>query len=221
MMQRLMSLDRLSDRKNRKRVAIGLLLLVLLVSAMRLGSSVMLAAAIAEESSLEPPYELVIGTVVDNAFDDLITQMRRQPALFRIFAPAKKVAGAPENKDAAGAEGVVVLVDRTVGSKGLRSVAVELLDPLLVQIARGKFPDAHVVDGTRPPPPGAPSVSSVQYILGGSLSSLDPLVRTSNGTFRFDLSLIDTKTDYIVAQVSVRFTAKGVNLEPQFCCVSH
>ena len=145
-----------------------------------------------------------------------------------MFAPAKKVAGAPENKDAAAPGRVVIMVDTTVDREGLRSAAVELLDPLLVQIARQKLPEAEVIDGTgapyRPaplPPYGQTSVSSVQYILGGRLSSVDTLLRTSKGTFRFDLLLTDTKTDYIVAQASVRFAAKDVNLEPLNCCVSH
>jgi hypothetical protein len=176
--------------------------------------------AVAEEPSLEPPYELVIDSVVDAAFDDLIFQIQRQPALRSMFAPAKKAAGASDNKDAAVPSRVTVMVDRTVDRKGLRSVAVELLDPLVVQTARQKLPEANVVDGTRPSS-GSTSVTSVQYILDGRLSSLDAMLRTSDGTFRFDLLLTDTKTDYIVAQVSVRFTAKGVNLVPEFCCVSH
>ncbi len=221
MMQRFMSLGRLSDRKDRKRAATRVLLSVMLVSAAALAPAV-------AEPPLEPPYELVINSVVDATLDDLIAQMRRQPALYSMFAPAKKVAGAPENKDAAAPGRVVIMVDTTVDREGLRSAAVELLDPLLVQIARQKLPDAEVIDGTgapyRPaplPPYGQTSVSSVQYILGGRLSSVDTLLRTSKGTFRFDLLLTDTKTDYIVAQASVRFAAKDVNLEPLNCCVSH
>lgn len=213
------SLDPLSDRENPKREGRTIVRSALTLLSVLLLYSVIPRAAFADESSLEPPYELVIGTVIDNAFDDLISQLQRQPSLFRVFAPARNLSG--ETGDAAVPDHVVVLVDRAIGSKGLRSVAVEVLDPMLVQMARQKFPEANVVDGTRPPAPGTPSVTHVQYILGGTLSSLDPLVRTSNGTFRFDLSLMDAKTDYIVGQVSVRFTATGVNLEPQFCCVSH
>jgi hypothetical protein len=208
-----MSRARLSD-KSRKRAVSGVLLLVVLVCAPAQ------TPAVAEEPSLEPPYELVIDSVVDAAFDDLIFQIQRQPALRSMFAPAKKAAGPSDNKDAAVPSRVTVMVDRTVDRKGLRSVAVELLDPLVVQTARQKLPEANVVDGTRPSS-GSTSVTSVQYILDGRLSSLDAMLRTSDGTFRFDLLLTDTKTDYIVAQVSVRFTAKGVNLVPEFCCVSH
>jgi hypothetical protein len=220
-MKVVMSLARLSDRRNPKRAVSGVLLLIVLLSA---GTPTLAVAeeapAVAEEPSLEPPYELVINSVVDAAFDDLIFQIQRQPALRSMFAPVKKVAGASDDKEAAAPGRVTVMVDRTVDRKGLRSVAVELLDPLVIQIARQKLPEANVVDGTRPPS-GPTSVKSVQYILDGRLSSLDAMLRTPDGTFRFDLLLTDTKTDYIVAQVSVRFTAKGVNLVPEFCCVSH
>src|SRR5580658_5911721 len=120
MMQRFMSSARLSGRNNRKnnrkRAATGVLLLVLLAC------SAMLAPAVAEE--LEPPYELVIDSVVDNAFDDLAQQMRRQPALRAIFAPDQQLPGANVNRELGR---VVIMVDVTTDQKGMRSPATNLL----------------------------------------------------------------------------------------------
>src|SRR5437667_4446608 len=132
-------------------------------------------ASSAQEPSLEPPYELVINSVVDSALDDLLVQMRRLPA----FAPALKsdvggAAGTVDNK-------VVIAVDRSVGSTGQPTAAHELLDTLLLQSARQKLSQFEVVEAS-------PAVlKRVQYVLGAKLSSIDTVVTAPRGTFRVDL----------------------------------
>jgi len=168
------------------------------------------------DGSLEPPYELVVNSVVDSALDDLITQMRRLPA----FAPTlrsdvRQEGVAVEQRDAAAPPRIVIAVDRSVGKTGQPTAAHELLDTLLLQTARQKFSQFEVVEAS-------PAVlGRVQYILAGNLTPVDTVVTAPRGAFRLDVLLQDFKTSQIVAQVSVRFTAQGVDLKPLWCCLTH
>ena len=170
----------------------------------------------AQEPRLEPPYELVINSVVDSALDDLLAQMRRLPA----FAPnpksdVREAAVATEKKDAAAPPRIVNAVDRSVGGTGQPTAAHELLDTLLIQSARQKLSQFEVVEAS-------PAIlKRVQYVLGAKLSPIDTVVTAPRGTFRVDLLLQDFKTSQIVAQVSVRFTAQDVDLKPLWCCLTH
>src|SRR5207244_10252834 len=137
----------------------------------------------AQEPSLEPPYELVINSVVDSALDDLLAQMRRLPP----FTPTL-AAGTVDNK-------VVIAVDRSVGSTGQPTAAHELLDTLLLQSARQKLSEFEVVEAS----PGV--LKRVQYVLGGKLAPVNTLVTAPTGMSRVDLLLQDFKTSQIVAQV--------------------
>ena len=170
------------------------------------------SASPSPEPSLEPPYELVINGVVDSALEDLLIQMRRLPA----FAPDfQKAALTPDKKEAPGPSRTVIGVDRSVSTSGQPSAASEVLDSLLLQTARQKLTQFEVLQAS-------PAVlKRVQYILNGTLTPLDTVVSTSRGTFRIDLSLTDAKTSHIVAQISVRFNAQGVDLKPLWCCLSH
>jgi hypothetical protein len=197
---------RLSGGTNRNGSVSGLALLLVIIVA---------CAAPAPAHALEPPYELVINGVVDSALDDLLLQMRRLPA----FAPrptssTQEGASAPGEKDASARPRAVIAVDRTVDKIGLRSVASEVVDSLLLETARHKLTEFELIDAS-------PALAGrAQYILGGKLTPLDA-VSTSRGTFRVDLLLTELKTSYVVAQVSVRFTAEGVDLRPLNCCVNH
>jgi hypothetical protein len=157
----------------------------------------------------------VINGVVDSALDDLLLQMRRLPA----FAPtpkpdAQEASVAIEKKDPAGHARKVIVVDHSYGKIGLPTVAHQVLDSLLLETAREKWPQFEVVDAS-------PTVlNRAQYILAGRLTPLDA-VSTSRGTFRIDLLLTDFKTSYIVAQSSVRFNAAGVDLRPFGTGLSH
>jgi hypothetical protein len=169
-----------------------------------------------QEQSLEPPYELVVNSVVDSALDDLIIQMRRLPAFAATLrSDVRQAPVAVEKNDAAAPPRIVVAVDHSVGKTGQPTAAHELLDKLLLQTARQKFAQFEVVEAS----PAA--VRRVQYILGANLSPLDTMVTAPRGTFRLDLLLQDFKTSQIVAQVSVRFTAQGVDLTPLWCCLTH
>jgi hypothetical protein len=173
------------------------------------------ALASAAEPSLEPPFELVINGIVDSALDDLLLQMRRLPAFALTPKPdAQEMAAVDEKKDSAVPARTVIAVDYSVGQSGQPSVASDMLDSLLFQTARQKWPQFEVVKV-------APTaLNRVQYILGGKLTPLDS-VSTSRGMFRVDLVLTEFKTSHIVAQASVRFTATGVDLRALWCCITH
>jgi hypothetical protein len=165
-------------------------------------------------SSPEPHYELVIGGVVDSALEELLTRMRRLPA----FAPAPKpdVQGADSARGTKGAvvpSRVVIAVDRSVGKVGQRTAASQLLDSVLLQAARQKLIQFDVVEVS-------PAIlSRVQYILAGKLSPLDAAM-TSREAYRVDLVLSDFRTSHIVAQCSVQFEARGVDLAPSATAVT-
>jgi len=199
----------MSHRTTQSRLISWLALLPLLAASATPASS-------AQEQSLEPPYELVINSVVDSALDDLLIQMRRLPAIApTLRADIREVAGAVDNKDAAGPPRIVIAVDRSTGSTGQPTAAHELLDTLLLQSARQKLSEFEVVETS----PGV--LKRVQYVLGGKLAPVNTLVTAPSGMFRVDLLLQDFKTSQIVAQVSVRFTAQGVDLKPLWCCLTH
>ena len=180
-----------------------------LASSVLLGICIVAAAA---EPSLEPTYELVINGIVDSALDDLLLQMRRLPE----FAPTSKpdVQEAIAKKDTVGPSRTVIAVDSSTGQSGQPTVASDLLDSLLLQTARDKWPQFEVIKI------GPTGLNRVQYILGGKLTPLDS-VSTSRGMFRVDLVLTELKTSRIVAQASVRFTAVDVDLKPSWCCITH
>src|SRR5262249_52629588 len=155
------------------------------------------------QPSLEPPYELVINGVVDSAVDDLLVQMQRIPGLAAIPTPANQLPGSAAGQRDAGSPRVVISIDSAVDKQGLRSVASEVVDSTLMEIARQKLSQFEII-GSSPALAGR-----AQYILGARLIPLDSTL-SSRGTFRVDLLLTETKTSRIVAQVSVRFNAVGV-----------
>jgi hypothetical protein len=160
------------------------------------------------DPALASSYEQVINEVVESAIDDLVSQMRRLAA----FAPASKVevkaAGSAGGKaDEIGPPRIALAIDRSVGETGQASVASQLFDSSLLQMARRKLTQFEIVEIS-------PTVlGRVQYVLGGKLSRVDVGSR-SRGMYRVDLMLTDIKTSRIVAQSSVRFQAQGVDLTP-------
>jgi len=172
------------------------------------------ASAFADES-LEPPYELVINSVVDSALDDLLIQMQRLPAFAQPRKSGVEETGSRVGKPHTAPPRIVIAVDRSVGKTGQPTAAHELLDTLLLQSARQKFSQFEIVEAS-------PAVlGRVQYILGARLAPVDTVVSAPRGAFRVDLLLQDFKTSQIVAQVSVRFTAQDVDLKPLWCCLTH
>jgi hypothetical protein len=209
-----MSLDRFAPTAASKRPTRSALLLLVAACAMPALCSAQ-SSADPSPQSLEPPYELVINGVVDSALDDLLIQLRRLPAFAATLSLGVPGANsAPEKKDLVLSPRTVIAVDHSVGKSGQPTVASDVLDSLLMQTARQKLPQFDIVEVS------PPVLGRVQYILGGKLTPLDAL-STSRGTFRVDLWLTELKTSQIVAQVSVRFTASGVNLKPLWCCITH
>lgn len=88
---------------------------------------------------------------------------------------------AVEKNDAAASARIVLAIYHSVGKTGQPTAAHELLDTLLLQTARQKFSQFEVVEAS------AAVLGRVQYILGGNLTPVDPVVTASRGTFRLDL----------------------------------
>ena len=190
------------------------------VGAVLLSLAIVASAAQAPcraEPSLEPPYELVINSVVDSALDDLLLQMLRLPAFASALASdPHEAVSASGKKDVVARPRIVIGVDHSVVDRThQQSVASQLVDSVLLQTARQKLSRFEIVDA------GPSVLDRVQYILGGRLNPLDTVVTTSRGTFRVDLLLTEFKTSQIVAQTSVRFEAKDVDLRPLGTGLTH
>jgi hypothetical protein len=172
----------------------------------------MLAAGAAPALAVDPtpagPYERVINEVIESAIDDLVPQMRRLAA----FAPALSVDvratnSAPGKAGDTDSPRLTIGIDRSVGESTQASVASQILDSALLQVARRKLTQFDIVEIS------PPVVAKLQYVLGGKLSRVD-VASGSRGVYRVDLMLTDIKTSHIVAQSSVRFQAQGVDTTP-------
>jgi hypothetical protein len=146
---------------------------------------------------------------VDYAVDDLLTQMRRLPA----FNPPQKsgvdkaIADLQKKDEPPPPRGVIAVDPAIDGITGQQTVASRSLDSRLLQRAAEKFTQFDVV------PVSSASIGKAQYLLAGTLTSLDASSST-RGLFRINLSLTDIKTGFVVAQSVARVRGDGVDTTP-------
>ncbi len=161
------------------------------------------------ERPAAPSADLLFDAGVDYAVDDLLTQMRRLPA----FNPPQKsgvdkaLADLQKKDEPPPPRGIIAVDPAIDGITGQQTVASRSLDSRLLQRAAEKFTQFDVV------PVSSASVGKAQYLLAGTLTSLDASSST-RGLFRINLSLTDIKTGFVVAQSVARVRGDGVDTTP-------